>query len=87
VAGRAAERGRSAAKARIAGAAAAEVTLKWTHHKEGIMPLISLFSNNLPDFFIIQWADLVDIAKIEADAEPRESSIESVNTQRDQLLD
>ena len=40
------------------------------------MPLVSLFSNNLPDFFIVERSGLADIAKIETDTDRRDATFE-----------
>ena len=40
------------------------------------MPLISLFSNNFPDFFIVERSGLVDIAKIETDIDRGNATFE-----------
>ena len=40
------------------------------------MPLISLFSNNLPDFFIVERTGVADIAKIETDPDRRNATFE-----------
>jgi hypothetical protein len=45
-------------------------------HEEGILPVISLFSNNLPDFFIVERSGLVDIAKIETDIDRGDATFE-----------
>lgn len=40
------------------------------------MPLISLFSNNLPNFFIVERSGLADIAKIETDIDRGDATFE-----------
>jgi hypothetical protein len=42
----------------------------------GIMPLISLFSNNLPDHFIVERSGLADIAKIQTDNDRGDATFE-----------
>lgn len=40
------------------------------------MPLISLFSNNFPDFFIVERTGLADIAKIKTDIDRADATFE-----------
>jgi hypothetical protein len=54
---------------------AAQMILKCTHSKEGIMSF-SLFSNNFPDFFVIERAGFGDIAKIETDIDRSDATFD-----------
>lgn len=40
------------------------------------MPFLSLFSNNFPDFFMIERTGLIDIAKIETDVDRADATFE-----------
>ncbi|MFG2481192.1 AbfB domain-containing protein [Streptomyces virginiae] len=50
---------------------------RWTHHgRTDIVAVLklSLFSNNFPDFFVIDHTGLADIAKIETDQDRRDAT-------------
>src|SRR5690349_17303342 len=44
--------------------------------RRGVMPKLSLFSNNFPDFFIVERSGDVDISKIETDDDRRNATFE-----------